>query len=89
MLESFFPKLSEFGYEVTSPESDAYNCIAWAAGDAQYWWWPMPAEEAFWPANVPREATLEAFAAAFATLGYQVCPSMDWEPGWEKVVIYA
>jgi hypothetical protein len=22
---------------ITSPESDAYNCIAWAAGDSQYW----------------------------------------------------
>jgi len=32
---------------------------------------------------------LEAFAATFATLGYQVCPSADWEPGSEKVVIYA
>ncbi len=53
MLESFFPKLSDFGYEVTSPESDAYNCIAWAAGETLHWWWPIPAEEAFW-ASDPR-----------------------------------
>ena len=78
MLETFFPKLAESGYEVTSPKSDAYNCIAWAAGDAHHWWWPIPAEETFWPADVPRAATLEAFVAAFATLGYEgICSSAD------------
>jgi hypothetical protein len=41
MLESFFPKLSEFGYEVTSPDPDAYNRIAWAAGETERWWWPV------------------------------------------------
>lgn len=89
MLEAFFPKLAESGYEVTSPKSDAYNCIAWAAGDAHHWWWPIPAEETFWPADVPRAATLEAFVAAFATLGYEVCPNPDWEPGYEKIAVYA
>jgi hypothetical protein len=88
MLEAIFPKLAESGYEVTSPKSDAYNCIAWAAGDEHHWWWPAPDEETFWPSGVPREATLEAFVAAFATLSYEVCQDSAWEQGYEKVAFY-
>ena len=69
MLEAIFPRLASSAYAITSPKSDAYNCIAWAASDVHHWWWPVPAEETFWPLAVPREATLEAFVAAFATLG--------------------
>lgn len=87
-LEAIFPKLAESEYEVTSPESDAYNCVAWAAGDEHHWWWPVPPEETFWPSGVPREATLEAFVAAFATLGYEVCQDAAWERGYEKVAFY-
>jgi len=89
MLEAFFPSLASSGYQITSPKSDAYNCIAWAASDVHHWWWPVPAEDTFWPPAVPREATLEAFVAAFATLGYEVCQNPDWEPGFEKVALYA
>ena len=88
-LEAIFPKLAESGYEVTSPKSDAYNCIAWAVGDEHHWWWPVPPEETFWPSGIPREATLEAFLAAFATLGYEVCLDPAWEQGYEKVAFYA
>lgn len=89
MLEAIFPRLASSAYAITSPKSDAYNCIAWAASDIHHWWWPVPAEETFWPLAVPREATLEAFVAAFTTLGYEVCQNPDWEPGSEKVALYA
>lgn len=89
MLEAIFPKLAESGYEVTSPKSDAYNCIAWAAGDEHRWWWPVPAEETYWLSGVPREVSLEAFVAAFATLGYEVCQDPACEQGYEKVAFYA
>ena len=39
-LESSFPNLKADGYQVTSPQSLEYNCIAWAAGDNTQWWWP-------------------------------------------------
>jgi hypothetical protein len=44
---------------------------------------------AFWPANVPREETLEAFVAAFSTLGYSVTEDPSREPGVEKVALYS
>ena len=75
-------------YEVTSPESLQYNCVAWAANDVNKWWWPMPPGTSYWPEGVPRQVTLEAFIQAFNTLGYQSCEDAQHELGFEKVAIF-
>jgi hypothetical protein len=37
-LEAVFPHLRSTGYEIKSPRTRQYNCIAWAAGfDDQPW----------------------------------------------------
>lgn len=91
-LDRAFPALRGSGYRVTSPQDDHYNCIAWAAGDTTCWWWPdepgLP-ESAHWPADVPREPTLEAFRQAFATLGYAICDDERLESGHEKIALFA
>jgi hypothetical protein len=86
MRESL-PRLTPENYRVTSPAAWEYNCIAWAAGVTDAWWWPVPGR--YWPADVPREESLAAFVAAFASLGYAPCATADLEPGVEKVAIYA
>jgi hypothetical protein len=88
-LEQIFPGLARASYRVTSPYDPDYNCIAWAAGDTGNWWWPGPdLEREHWPAGVPREPTLQAFQAAFATIGYVACDSEEWESGFEKVALF-
>jgi hypothetical protein len=37
-LEALFPRLRGTAYRITSPASEVYNCIAWAAGDTEHWW---------------------------------------------------
>jgi hypothetical protein len=66
-----------------------YNCIAWSLGRVDAWWWPDAARECAWPEAIPRDETVAAFVAAFATVGYQVCESGGFEAGWEKVALYA
>jgi hypothetical protein len=88
-LEAIFPGLVGSGYRVTSPAAKRYNCIAWAAGDPSDWWWPGPEGTSHGPAGVPRELTLDAFRAMFASLGYAVCDSADAEAGFEKIAVYA
>jgi hypothetical protein len=91
-IERAFPGLRGTGYEVTSPEDDSYNCIAWAASDTTRWWWPDEPgapDSAHWPAGVPRLETLEAFRDAFATLGYTVCNDDRPKAGEEKVALFA
>jgi hypothetical protein len=83
-LISAFPALENTQFEITSPHDEIYNCIAWAAGEHSFWWWPGR----FWPKNVPAAETRLAFIKAFSTKGYEQCASSELEAGYEKVCLY-
>ncbi|HYV35445.1 MAG TPA: hypothetical protein VE988_07065, partial [Gemmataceae bacterium] len=90
--EATFPGLQNSSFRVSSPATRAYNCIGWAAGDAKHWWWPdvdPDNDTIYWPPGIAMEETLDAFVAAFATLGYVPCFGADFEPGFEKVALFA
>lgn len=86
-LRHLLPSLTLENHRVTSPATWDYNCIAWAVGVTNAWWWPVPGR--FWPAEVPRTETLEAFLAALGTRGFAPCSSSVAEDGREKVALYS
>lgn len=81
-----FPTLRDSQFEISSPETKRYNCIAWAAGEEQAWWWPGGR---YWPDGVPKEDGIEAFMQAYAGLGYAACETDEPEEAVEKVALYA
>ena len=83
-----FPALSIPNCHRTSDPTRRYNCIAWAAGFTDRWWWPR-STQAFWPPWAPNEETIPAFIQAFQGLGYSPCPDHTLEPAIEKIAIYA
>lgn len=85
-LHAEFPNLKHEQYKVTSSYSDEYNCVGWAAGDTERWWWPS--EDGYWPEDLPLEDTIENFIRAFQKLDYQSCADDFCEAGYEKVVLY-
>jgi hypothetical protein len=89
-LEDVFPGLRGTSFRVTSPADDSYNCVAWAAGATNTWWWPFgdPAS-IYWPENAARLETVAAFRVAFASLGYTVCEHHELEAGHEKIALFA
>ena len=89
MLMCEFPKLAPpKTFRITSPRTKTHNCIAFAASDQSRKWWPDKMGVDHWPDGVPREATLEAFVAAFRTLGYEICNSSEAEANCEKIALY-
>jgi len=88
-FENLFPKLRGSEYQITSPATEVYNCIAWAVGDIGRWWWPDLAKKRYWPAGAARNETLPAFAEAFAALGFARCQDHALEPGIEKIALFA
>ena len=82
-----FPNLNPENCRKTSPATNHYNCIAWAANCTTEWWWPE--EEYFWPENVVREETVSAFLETFSILGYEECEDGSLEHGYEKIALFA
>jgi len=83
-----FPNLAATGFQITSAPDPIYNCIAWAAGITDAWWWPDPAGYDYWPSGVVRAERRDAFIQAFATIGYFPCSDSSFEPGFDKVALY-
>lgn len=89
-IEDLFPGLRGTAYQIKGPPDPVYNCIAWAAGATDIWWWPVgDPQRVYWPAGVSRKETLDAVQAAFTTLGFAVCDHAELEPGFEKVALFA
>jgi hypothetical protein len=88
LLKRQFPLLGEEGFTATSPAAAGYNCIAWAAGRTDEWWWPLPAGEYSWPADVPRAETLGSFLLAFQSIGYEECDDANLEAGFERAAFF-
>jgi hypothetical protein len=88
-IETAFPKLKSTNYKVTSSKDEIYNCIAWAAGFTDAWWWPVGTGRIYWPAGVERTETLPAFRELFASLGHVDCASDEPEAGFEKIALFA
>jgi len=83
-----FPNLNSTNSRPTSPYDEDYNCIAWAAEDTDYWWWPDAMGQKYWPTEVPREETLAAFVRAYGIQGYIERCDATVEQGKQKIAIY-
>jgi hypothetical protein len=88
LTENQFPNLKSTGYRLTSKDTIDYNCVAYAAGDEENWWWPDKQEQQYWPPNIPREETLEAFIQAYQSINYEICQDGCLEEGFQKIAIY-
>lgn len=87
-IEKLFPTLKKEGYKITSPETNFYNCIAWAIEDDAKRWDPTPFSGYYWPADIPTEVTMTTFIMLFNKYGYAKCDTKDHEEGCQKIAIY-
>ena len=76
----------------SDPEND-YNCIAWAAGKTDNFWWPKPLAPYHWPNGLSKHPvqvaeTIPNFIAAFQTEGYRPCRSGRLSFRYEKIALY-
>lgn len=86
-LFGHFPLLKKSKFQIVSPESVEYNCLAWAAGRSDLFCWPD--NNSFWPPTCPCEETIVAFIGFFATLGYESCKDRKPEKDVDKIALYA
>src|SRR6185295_7421383 len=84
-LETLFPGLVGGRYDVRGGRTRAYNCVAWAVGETDSWYWPEP--YSLWPGRERRQ-TVTAFASFFAAFGYEQCGDGHAEEGFSKNALY-
>jgi hypothetical protein len=83
----FFPNLNSANHTQKSPCDVSYNCVAWAAGKNNVFWWPR--EDHVWPIENKYGETIEAIVDLFNCLGYDICNNENFEKDYEKISIYA
>ena len=69
-IEAAIPSLVGTGYSQESPATDAYNCIAFAFGDTQNWWWPRKGFGLYWPPGFPLSDSVDTLIQIFEFHGF-------------------
>lgn len=84
-LRELFPLLTDENFEITSPRTIKYNCVAWAANTMDRWWQPG----VYWPVESSRDDYgIGNLVEAFRSLGFEECDSGTLEAGFEKLAFY-
>lgn len=90
-----FPKLAnDISFEITSPQTPNYNCIAWAYNYNDRWMWPAPCATGgldgvcYWPDDVTKTPDVDSFIEAFRKKGYEICDNADFDERFQKIALY-
>lgn len=93
-VPNIFENISPKDFACKSDRDGKYNCIAWALGKTNKFWWPLdePHSNYWWPDGLPKalpdEETVAHFVEAFATEGYRRCRSGRLSRRYEKIVLF-
>lgn len=85
-----FPRLrGDKLFKITSPETDRYNCIAWAMGFDDRWVDCCPHIEGhWWPPIGVCDLAPNSLLKAFEYMKFTKCEGCASEDGYEKVALY-
>jgi hypothetical protein len=91
-LPKVFNGIKADDFTCQSDRDIRYNCIAWAAGKQDKFWWPYDEPGYWWPDGLPKqdvnEETVDHFIHAFATVDYKVCRNGKLSRRYEKIALY-
>ncbi len=86
------PQDFDYRKDCKSDRDPRYNCIAWAVGKTDNFWWPQNLPGYFWPPGLPKEPlnqeTIDNFIKAFKTEGYRRCRNGKFHRKYEKIALY-
>lgn len=92
---NWFPELTKDSqFEITSPATPNYNCIAWAYNIDNRWMWPNTGLHPhldgvhYWPTDEIIDCNVANFIDAFKLKGYELCASSNFEEGYRKIALY-
>lgn len=88
-MTDVFPDLTDdVNFEILSPETPVYNCIAWAMQLTDRWVSIYDYPGFWWPDGVEKSMSVNALVHAFEAVGFTLCDNNHFEEGFDKVVLY-
>lgn len=88
-LSDVFPDLkNDVNFEILSPRTPKYNCIAWAMQFEDRWVSIFDYPGYWWPDGVEKTMSPSALIHAFEAVGFTLCNNSNLEDGFDKVVLY-
>lgn len=88
LIATYLTGLEIGSYEITSPTTDDYTCIAWALGETHRRWDPLGFLPDHWPEGLPRNDQLETIEAALRIEGFERCDDGSLVEGVEKIALF-
>lgn len=91
-----FPNLaSDDLFEITSPQTPNYNCLAWACKYKDRWMQPpsigtSPALDgvSYWPKDAIEGLEIDCLVDAFQKEGFEICDNWQHEENFQKAALY-
>lgn len=83
-----FPNSYKEPFKITSPNTWEYNCIAWSLEVKDLWYWPGPHPKQYWPNDIPREVTVEAFVELYRKHDFEICDDGSFDKGFLKIALF-
>ncbi len=87
LTHPFFPNSFEHPFEITSPETADYNCLAWALGDSEHWW--EADENCTWIDGIEYNQSLTALTSLFEKFNFELSENILFEEGFEKIAFFS
>ncbi|TAE72750.1 MAG: hypothetical protein EAZ85_08915 [Bacteroidetes bacterium] len=86
MVIKEFPNSKKEPFEITSPETPEYNCLAWAMHDTQRWW--DTEDDDFW-IDTNKDNLLQTLIEMCQKLGFQICDNSQLKQNYEKIALFS
>lgn len=83
-----FPNFVFQAHKVTSHPTETYNCIAWAFGRSDKWWWPDDHPDCYWPIDCSGMTEAEAFDALFVQDGWTITVDESFSEDRVKIALF-
>lgn len=90
-----FPLLAgDNNFEISSPKTPDYNCLAWALHFDNRWMQPpsitLPPMDSvyYWPEGALQGTSIDCLVDAYRKKGFVICDNPDFEKEYQKIALY-
>ncbi|MBI4648181.1 MAG: hypothetical protein HY738_16760 [Bacteroidia bacterium] len=87
LTDKNFPNSFDAQFEISSPKTCKYNCLAWAMNDNTKWW--DYEDDYYWVAGIEKNGKLKTFIKLLECFNYKKTNTASYESGYDKIALFS